>query len=110
MLQASALSVERLMAPCRRTREGELAADGHPGPSCANRWFALRYRERTGFIEADTLRRWVSMAGDSCRSPTATDVHTPADGRPARCSIEALRVAKRVAEIGASLCDPWVFT
>ena len=54
----------------------------------------------------------MSMAGDSCWSPTATDVHTPGDGRPARCSIEALRVAKRVAEIecGASLCDPWVFT
>ena len=31
MLEASALSVERLMAPCRRSREGELAAGRAPG-------------------------------------------------------------------------------
>jgi len=80
ILEASAATLDRLLAPCRAAVGGRGRCGTRPGtllrgqiPIRTEHWDV----EGPGYIEADTVAHCgESMAGEFCWSLTATDVHT----------------------------------
>jgi hypothetical protein len=107
VLEASAATIDRLLAPCRIALGSRGRCGTRPGtllrtqiPIRTEHWEV----SGPGFIEADTVAHCgPSMAGEFCWSITATDVHTQWTETRAVSNRGQAAVAERIAQIEAAL-------
>jgi hypothetical protein len=110
VLEASAATLDRLLAPCRVSLGSRGRCGTRPGtllrsqiPIRTEHWDV----SGPGFIEADTVAHCgESMAGEFCWSITATDVHTQWTETRAVPNRSQATVSARIAQIEASLPFP----
>jgi hypothetical protein len=110
VLEASAATLDRLLAPCRVSLGSRGRCGTRPGtllrsqiPIRTEHWEV----SGPGFIEADTVAHCgESMAGEFCWSITATDVHTQWTETRAVPNRSQATVSARIAQIEASLPFP----
>jgi len=110
ILEASAATIDRLLAPCRAALGCRGRCGTRPGtllrrqiPICTEHWDVAG----PGYIEADTVAHCgESMSGEFCWSLTATDVHTQWTETRAVTNRGQAAVAERIAQIEAGLPFP----
>jgi hypothetical protein len=110
VLEASAATLDRLLAPCRVSLGSRGRCGTRPGtllrsqiPIRTEHWDV----SGPGFIEADTVAHCgESMAGEFCWSITATDVHTQWTETRAVPNRSQATVSARIAQIEAGLPFP----
>lgn len=107
LLQLSAATIDRLLAPCR-TRLGSRGRCGTRPGTLLRRQIPVRTEHwevsGPGFIEADTVAHCgESMAGEFCWSITATDVHTQWTETRAVANRSQHAVQSRIAQIEQAL-------
>lgn len=110
ILEASAATLDRLLAPCRAAAGGRGRCGTRPG-TLLRRQIPIRTEHwdvaGPGYIEADTVAHCgESMAGEFCWSLTATDVHTQWTETRAVANRGQNAVAARIAQIEAGLPFP----
>lgn len=110
VLAASPATLDRLLAPCRVALGSRGRCGTRPG-TLLRRQIPLRTEhwevDGPGFIEADTVAHCgESMSGEFCWSITATDVQTQWTETRAVPNRGQAAVAKRIAQIEASLPFP----
>lgn len=110
ILEASAATLDRLLAPCRASLGGRGRCGTRPG-TLLRRLIPIRTEHwdvaGPGYIEADTVAHCgESMSGEFCWSLTATDVHTQWTETRAVANRGQVAVAERIAQIEAGLPFP----
>lgn len=110
ILEASAATLDRLLAPCRALAGGRGRCGTRPG-TLLRRQIPIRTEhwdvEGPGYIEADTVAHsGESMAGEFCWSLTATDVYTQWTETRAVANRGQAAVAARIAQIESALPFP----
>ena len=110
ILEASAATIDRLLAPCRAAVGGRGRCGTRPG-TLLRRQIPIRTEHwdvaGPGYIEADTVAHCgESMSGEFCWSLTATDVHTQWTETRAVANRGQVAVAERIAQIEAGLPFP----
>lgn len=110
ILEASAATLDRLLAPCRASAGGRGRCGTRPG-TLLRRLIPIRTEHwdvaGPGYIEADTVAHCgESMSGEFCWSLTATDVHTQWTETRAVANRGQVAVAERIAQIEAGLPFP----
>jgi len=110
ILEASAATLDRLLAPCRAAAGGRGRCGTRPG-TLLRRQIPIRTEhwdvEGPGYIEADTVAHCgESMSGEFCWSLTATDVHTQWTETRAVANRGQAAVAARIAQIESALPFP----
>jgi len=110
LLQISAATIDRLLAPCRARLGSRGRCGTRPGtllrsqiPVRTEHWDV----ERAGYLEADTVAHGgESMAGDFCWSITLTDVHTQWTETRAVWNRGQYAVGERIGEVEKALPFP----
>lgn len=110
LLQLSAATIDRLLAPCR-ARLGSRGRCGTRPGTLLRRQIPVRTEHwdvsGPGFIEADTVAHCgESMAGEFCWSVTATDIHTQWTETRAVANRSQHAVQGRIAQIEQALPFP----
>ncbi len=110
VLEASASTIDRLLAPCRAGAGGRGRCGTRPG-TLLRRQIPIRTEHwdvaGPGYIEADTVAHCgESMSGEFCWSLTATDVHTQWTETRAVTNRGQAAVAERIAQIEVGLPFP----